>query len=641
MKKRYSFLEPIDVGTKRFKNRIIYPAQGKHLATKDGFVTDEYIEYFKSIAQGGAAAAVTGIQVIDPDWHYISDRQTWICDDKYIPGLKKLCDAVHKEGCLMFFQPWHSGQAGQVSGLDGFEPITLNDFSVDEIHEIQNKWFEAARRAKEAGADGIEFHNAHTYLPDQFLSPEWNHRHDMYGIDTIENATRFAREIIERIDKELCDDSFIITLKINGDDYLENGGGVHIDRCIEACKIFEKAGVKMITVNGGGAISRVECMSDNGCQPEGWKVHLAEAVKKNVHVPVAASGSLRHPAYVSEIIETGRCDLAAIGRGIFAERDWVKKCIEGREDELRYCISCMYCFTTAPDGVAGCSVNPFAKRELERKPLVKDGDGRSVVVVGAGPSGLEAAVTLAERNFNVTLVDEKNEIGGMVAYAMMPPDKYKLGWMLEYYQKQISRLNIRLRLGVKIDKKYLDDENPYAVIVATGSKEFVPKIRGIDSKEILSVREAFELAKSNQDLAKDTIVLGAGLTGIELGHLIQAQGGTVHILELMPKPTKMNMEMQLALKAALKDGVDIRYEQKVVSSTSTSVTAVDMVSGDVYTKETQRIIRSMGIRSENMLLEQLNTSAAPYRVYAVGDCEKTGKISTAVQSGADVAYALK
>ena len=638
MNDKYAFLEPIQVGSKTFKNRIIYPAQGKHLATKDGFVTDEYIEYFRSIARGGVAAAVTGIQVIDPEWHYISDRQTWICDDKYIPGLKKLCDAVHAEDCLMFFQPWHSGQAGQPTGLDGFEPITLNDFSIDEIHEIQDKWFEAARRAKKAGADGIEFHNAHTYLPGQFLSPEWNHRHDEYGIDTIENATRFAREIIERISEELCDESFILILKINGDDYLENGGGVHIERCIEACKIFEKAGVKLITVNGGGAISRVECMSDNGCQPEGWKVHLAESVKKAVHVPVAASGSLRHPDYVSKIIEAGRCDLAAIGRGIFAERDWVKKCMEGREEELRYCISCMYCFTTAPDGVAGCSVNPFAKRETEKPKLVKDGDGRQVVVVGGGPSGLEAAVTLAERNFDVTLIDEKTEIGGMVTYAMMPPDKYKLGWMLEYYQKQIDRLHIKLELGVKANKAYIDEKKPYAVVVATGSREFIPSIR---ASEILSVREAFEMAKSGRNMTGDTIILGAGLTGIELGHLIQSSGGTVHILELMPKPSNMNMEMKLALKAAIKDGVDIRYEQKVVSVTPGSVTAVDMLSGDVYTQKTGRIIRSMGIRSEDTLYEELHSSDASYKVYAVGDCERTGKISTAVQSGADTAFALK
>ena len=170
----YSFLQPINVGSRVFKNRIIYPAMGKHLASEDGYVTDEYIEYFRSVAKGGVAALVTGIQVIDPTWHYISFRQTWICDDKFIPGLSKLVESVHNEDCLIFFQPWHSGQAGQPAGSDGAKPLTCNDLSIEKIHEIQEMWFQAARRAKAAGADGIEFHCAHLYLPSQFMpSAPW------------------------------------------------------------------------------------------------------------------------------------------------------------------------------------------------------------------------------------------------------------------------------------------------------------------------------------------------------------------------------------------------------------------------------------------------------------------------------------
>ena len=644
MGKEYAFLRPLKVGNRTFKNRIIYAAMGKHLATKDGFVTDEYIAYYKSLAEGGVASMTTGIMVIDPEWHYISDRQAWICDDKYIPGLRKLTEEIHKAGSLIFFQPWHSGQAGQPTGLAGLKPITLNDFSIEDIHEIQERWFQAARRAKEAGADGIEFHAAHTYLPCQFISPLFNHRHDEYGIDSIENCTRFSTEIIDRIVRELADDSFMVTAKINGDDFLP--GGITIDRAVEVAKTFEAHGVQMITINGGGAITRVECMSDNGVQPEGWKVSFAEALKRSIKIPVAASGSLRHPDYVDSIIREGKADLAAIGRGLLAEKDWVRKCEEGREDELRYCISCMYCFTTAPDGVSGCSVNPFAKRELEIPELVKDGAGRKVLIVGAGPSGLEAAVTLAERGFDVTICDKKNEIGGQVCYAEMPPHKQKLDWMLEYYRKQIRRLGIQVETGVEADEAYIDARSPEIVIIATGSREFVPPIKGADGAGVLSVAQTFDALQDNKKTCPGkTVIIGAGLTGIELAHLVKSRGGDeVEVLEIMPAPASMVMEMKLALKAAQEDGVKVAYEQKVTEVRGQEggfeVDVTD-AAGESRTIKADRVIRSAGIRSENALYEKLLAAGKPYAVYAVGDAEKTGKISTAVQSGADTAYAVK
>ena len=636
-KKDYAFLQTVQVGNRTFKNRIIYPAMGKHLATKDGFVTEEYIAYFRSVARGGVAALVTGIQVIDPAWHYISDRQTWLCDDKYIPGLRRLTEAIHEEDCLIFFQPWHSGQAGQPTGVGAARPKTCNDFSIEEIHQIQEMWYQASRRAKEAGADGIEFHCAHTYLPSQFLSPLFNHRTDAYGSDTVENSMRFTIEIIQRIQRELADDSFMVIAKINGDDFAE--GGTDLERAKQACILLEQAGVKMITVNGGGAITRVECMSDNGVQPEGWKVPLAEGVKSVVGIPVAASGSLRHPDYVDSIIREGRCDLAAIGRGIFAERDWVKKCVEGREDEMRYCISCMYCFTTAPDGVTGCSVNPFAKRELEKPELKQDGCGRKAVVIGAGPSGLEAAVTLAERGFDVTIAEVEQEIGGMVRYAMMPPDKTKLGWMLEYYKKQIRRLGIHLQTGLRADEAWIDAQNPDVVILAEGSLEYVPDVPGISDPAVCSVQKAFHDAEkiSHGKIA----ILGGGLTGIELSHLLQRKGAEVQVMELMPEPVSMAMEMKLALKAARADGVKIAYEQKVTEVSEGTLTVEDLKTGQIRKIEADFVIRSMGIQSRRMLADRLAAGNKPYQVIPVGDCAKTGKISTAVQSGADAALTVR
>ena len=665
MRKDYAFLSPIQVGPMKLKNRIIYPAMGKSLADDEGYVTDRYVEYFRTIAKGGVALITTGIMVIDPSWHYISVRQPWLSDDKFIPGLKRVAEAVHREDCRIFFQPWQSGQAGQPTGGDA-KPVTVNDLSREDIRRIQDQWVEASRRAKEAGADGIEFHLAHTYLPSQFLSPYFNHRKDEYGSDTVENAMRFSLEIIDRIRESLVDERFSISAKINGDDFVE--GGTTIQRTKEACRLLEKAGVVMITVNGGGALTKITGMSDNGAKPEGWKVPFAQAVKEVVRIPVAASGSLRHPAYVESIIREGKCDLAAIGRGILAEPEWVKKCREGREEEMRYCISCMFCFSRTPEGVSGCSVNPFAKRELEKPVLVKNGGGRRVIVAGAGPAGLEAAVTLAQRGFSPVILEKEKEIGGLVALAARPPHKQKIQWMLDYYKRQLDKWNIPVCFETEATPEVIRRYRPEAVILATGSREAVPDIPGLralllqeglresgflekgekEDKEpeggVVTARQMFRILERKEVCCRDIIVLGGGLTGVELAHMLRVRGNQVRVLELMEAPANPSMEQKLALEAAREDGVEVFYEKELLRIRRQTdgwllLSVMDRQKGREQEEKAQLVICAMGIRSENAMAQALSEEYAG-RFYAVGDCAFPGNISTAVSAGADAGYGL-
>ena len=250
-----------------------------------------------------------------------------------------------------------------------------------------------------------------------------------------------------------------------------------------------------------------------------------------------------------------------------------------------------------------------------------------------------AAVTLAERGFDVTIAEVEQEIGGMVRYAMMPPDKTKLGWMLEYYEKQIHRLGIHLQTGLRVDEAWIDRQNPDVVILAEGSREFVPDIPGISDPAVRSVRQAFDEAEEISH--GQVVILGGGLTGIELSHLLQRKGAEVQVLELMPEPVSMVMEMKLALKAARVDGVKIAYEQKVTAVSEGTLTVEDRKTGQIRKIKADCVIRSMGIRSRRTLADQLAAGNKPYQLITVGDCAKTGKNSTAVQSGADAALAVK
>lgn len=626
--KNYIFLEPIKIGKLTLKNRIISAAMARHICEDDGFVSDAYVAHYESIAKGGAAAIIPGIMVIDPTWPYISQGQPYLSDDKYIPGLKRAIDAVHAHDAKFFCQLWHSGLASTT--------ISVNDLTLDEIHHIQDLYVSAAGRSKAAGADGVEFHIAHTYLPNQFLSPYFNKRTDEYGSGTVEDGLRFSLECIQRIRELYADDNFEIIAKINANDFVE--GGMTPERAAEAAVLLEKAGIAMITVSGGGALTGVHKMSDDGREEEGWKIPLARAVKERVAIPVAGGGSLRHPEYIDEIIRNGDCDIAAIARGLYAEPEWVEKVSSGRENELKSCISCMFCFTNVKPGTAsGCSVNPFAKRELEKPDMKKDGEGRKVVIVGAGPSGLEAAVTLAERGFSPVILEKRNRLGGLVYLAAKPPGKKKLGWMIDYYDAQIKRLDIDVRFNVNDVNAEIEKINPYAVIFATGSNEFVPPIDGIKNENVVSARDVLDGVKSVN--GKNIVVLGGGLTGLETARFVKNKDNSVIVLEMMPVNPTPNMETKLALGDAKHEGIEVYNEHKVVSIEYDSVRTMNLTDDKEVVFKADFVIVSMGIRANNEPEAEIGNMIG--NKYAVGDCAMPGKISTAVQSGSDAAYALK
>ena len=628
----YSFLEPIKIGPITLKNRIIRPAVAEFIANIDGTISEQYLEYYRNIARGGVSLITPGISVIDETAPFVGYKQPFLTDKKFIPGLKSVVEAVHAEGAKITFQLWHSGHYM----IDGLPVAMVNDFTKEDIERLKLKYFAAAQNCKEAGADGVEYHIAHTYLPSQFMSPYFNKRTDEYGSDTIENAMRFSVECITMIHKGLCDDNFVITAKINGDDFVE--GGTTPEWAAQGANLLEKAGVVLITVNGGGAITGREFMSDNGKQPEGWKVYMTEIVKKQVSIPVAASDSIRHPQYVHDIIAQGKCDLVALGRGTIAEPEWVTKVMNNREDEMRYCISCLYCFNrVAEDGSeSGCSVNPFAKCEFIQPKLIKDGNSRKVVIIGAGPSGLEAAVTLAERGFTPIIFEKNPYIGGAVKIATVPPYKTKLAWMIEYYEKQIKRLGIELRLSTQPTSAVVEELNPYAVILATGSNEIVPPIPGINSHNVISVRNLLE--QKLQLAGKNIAVIGAGMTGIEAAYYMSNMGNKVSVIEMSSAPTALTLADSLTFRDTKDAGVKFYFEHCLVKIDNNCILISDNTCSVEKSMPIDLVILSLGIRPNTELYDQLKVKFN--NIYKIGDCDNLGRIAQAVRSGCNIGYAL-
>ena len=373
----HKFLEPIKIGNQTVKNRVMFLAMAKNISNFDDSVSAKDIAYVESVAAGGVGLLVPGAMIVDPEWPSVLPLQPGIYDDRFIPGLRRLVLAAHKYDAKILFQLWHPG-ATNYSGID---PKTVDELTKDEIHAIQDKFVAAAKRAMAAGADGIEFQTCHGYLACQFISPLFNHRTDEYGWNKVEDRTRFATEILTRIRKVIGPDK-IISVKMQGFDYPKSEGpngndGITPEQAAEVAPYLEKAGADMIAVSAGGTIyHQDDIMSGDVHRAEGWKVPAATMVKNAVSVPVVATGSIRHPDFVDQIINDGKCDMVGMGRGILAEREWVKKCAEGREDELRYCISCMNCFNVNPFSYeqTNCSVNPFALREGSKRCLLYTSD---------------------------------------------------------------------------------------------------------------------------------------------------------------------------------------------------------------------------------------------------------------------------
>ena len=642
------FLEPIKIGDQTVKNRIIFMAMAKTLSSFNQRVTARDIAYIKEVAEGGAGIVIPGAMIVDPEWPSQLPGQPGIYMPAHLPGLRELVRVCHENGAKILFQLWHPGAVDYSHG----NPKTVDEVDVEWIKKTEYKFVNSAKLAMEAGADGIEFQMCHTYLANQFLSPLWNHRKDEYGFDTLENRMRFSTETLAILRETIGPDK-ILAVKLQGFDFPEGEGpdgndGITPDMAAEYAAVIEKLGVDLITVSAGGTLTgRDDIMTGDVHRAEGWKVPAAEKVKAAVSIPVAASGSIRHPDFVDKIITEGKCDMVGMARGIYAEKEWVKKCAEGREDELRYCISCMQCWNANPfaTSLSNCSVNPYGCRESEKIPLNMNGSGRVVVIVGAGPAGMEAAVTLKQRGFAPVVFEKEQRFGGNVNIAKKPPFKGKFQWQIGYYENMAKKLGIDVHLGTEATVESIKAFEPYAVLIAAGSNVTAPPIPGLDSVETVQSREVLD--KDMQYSGKKLVVIGGGITGMETALYLRAEGNEVDIVDMLPAwPTDMYagdprfmMEAKLESEHCHEHGIGMHYNSKVLGYADGKLSIESTVDGTKTELPADVIVLSTGVKPNDALYNAL-MAAGVQNVWKVGDANKTGKIYQAVMNGSKFATHL-
>jgi 2,4-dienoyl-CoA reductase-like NADH-dependent reductase (Old Yellow Enzyme family)/NADPH-dependent 2,4-dienoyl-CoA reductase/sulfur reductase-like enzyme len=486
------------------KNRIVKPSMCDNMSDREGGVTDQKVAYFRRAAQGGVGWINLGYAYVTRRGRGCTYFQVGIYDDDLIPGLRRLTDTVHEYDVRMGCQIAHAGRQTTHHYIDGAAPEapsavaehTLGEvpeeMSLERIHEVQQDFAQAAVRAREAGFDLVELHGAHGYLFHSFISPLGNHRSDEYG-GTLENRMRFSLETVREVRKAIGDD-FPLGYRISGDEFMD--GGFTLDDTLEVVAALEREGVDYVHISAGSYDSFQLMIAPMGIGP-GQLEHLATAVKQRVSIPVLSVGRYDTPGLADRVIADGHADFISMGRALLADPDLPHKAFAGRPDDIQPCIACLQgCidrWVAALD--ITCLVNPEAGREIlpgwQTPSSTAAGERKRVLVIGAGPAGLEAARTAARGGHSVTVWESEGEVGGNMALAGKPAKSREWGSLVAWYTSQLQELDVEVQTGRRATADDVLVWKPDAVIVATGARPLIPRqIPGWDLTHVLSPSQA-------------------------------------------------------------------------------------------------------------------------------------------------------
>lgn len=633
---------PIKIGKLEIKNRIVMPSMDTEFGSEEGEVTERVIAYYEERAKGGAGLINVEYTAIERRGR-ASPYQLMINDDKFIPGFKRLVEAVKKHGARAGMQLHHGGVRSSAK-VTQMQPVGPGDFpfypagkepgprvlTASEIHGLVLAFGEGARRAKEAGFDIIELHCTHSYLIDQFISPRFNRRTDAYG-GSIENRARFPCEIIECM-KDRVGGDYPIICRMTGDDYAD--GGITPEDAKLTAALLVKAGADCLHISVGSSGSMVP--GPPMYLPDGCFLHLSEAVKKAVNVPVIGVGKIGTPQIAEQALNEGKADLVAMGRALIADPYLPKKAKEGRVEEIVPCIYCNQgCITRVSAGLdMKCVVNPAVGQE-KVAPVFPAKSPKKVFIVGAGPAGLEAAVVAKTMGHEVVLAERENLLGGQLNLACKPPKKEVIQKLIDYFAFQVKKLGIKTYLGKSVTKEFLQEINPDVVILATGSTPAVPDLPGVHGENVSS---AIEVLKGKKVSGRKVIVVGGGQVGLETADLMAEGGKEVLLLEML---SEVGADMAPRNKTFLMRKLSDQKVQIFVNRKGTQISKNGVLAAHFGQKEEftgDAVILAVGSNPDRSLLQELEGIITELQeCYMAGDCIQPRKALEAIHEGARIA----
>ncbi|MCP4678025.1 MAG: FAD-dependent oxidoreductase [Deltaproteobacteria bacterium] len=524
---------PITLGTMELDSRLVMPPMSVNFGVdEDGHLTEQHTEYLGKRAAGGTRMITVGGGAVHPTGLDLP-RLPRIWDDSFMPGLEKLARAVKLHDTCIGMQLLHGGRQSYQGTKVAPSPLESlgvvrgvpRELTSENIIDLVAAHGDAAKRCQRAGFDFVEIHGAHGYLISEFLAPLSNKRKDEWG-GPFENRIRFLLEILRDIKSKVGAD-YPVGVRLNGDDCIE--GGWTLEEAVLLAPLLQEAGVDWLHVSAGiyGSfpVTIPSLYSDFGCF-----VHLAEAVKKAVSIPVIAVGRIKDPRMADRLIAEGRADLVAMGRAHLADPELSSKSRADRFDEIRPCIGCCRgCIDSVLSlEEATCVMNPSLGREYLLKDESPPDKSQRVLVIGAGPAGLAAARRTALRGHAVTVVEQNTDIGGAIRLAANVPGREEMMDLVNYHRREIEKLNVDIRLDTKIDDALIDEIAWDVVILATGGQPEIPQVAGLFDVE-MKLHTVHDVLK-NISVGDRIIVLGGGMAGLQTADFLVEQGREVVVL---------------------------------------------------------------------------------------------------------------
>lgn len=651
------------IGTMELRNRIVHAPMSLGLGAGDGTCGDRYVAYYAERAKGGAGLINIGTVSIGYPEGSVDAKQIAASDDKFLPNLKMLADAMHAHGAKIVLQLNHNGlQAGsdRAAGrplatpslpvlkrgdlADSFLPeemaalaagnpvageIQYQVLDAAGIRRVVEMFAAAALRCKTAGIDAVEIHGGHGYLLASFLSPVTNRRTDDYG-GPAENRARFLVEVLRAVRAAVGPD-FPVWCKIDSTEF-ELDGGISLDDAKITAKMAEQAGADAISVSAYSDVSKAITHSGSHTpqQPE-LLVPNATAIKAIVGVPVITAGRIE-AADADRHIGNGAYDFVAFGRKLLADPDLPNKLTQGAAGKVRPCIYCYSCISQAYfRRPVICAINPEMGFEYARGSQAASVQKR-VVVVGGGPVGMEAALRLKAKGHEPILI-ERDRLGGALNEAAIvyePNGRYR-DWLC----REIADAGIDVRTGVAATPQMLSALKPDTVIVATGAAHKSPAVPGIDKAHVVRAGDFLKNADASR-LGRNVAVIGGGMVGLELAEWLERHGKTVTVIDT---GAKLGAGLPIVRRARLL--AELREKKAVTLIAGAHDIAVE--EGQVVWRDTDdrmarapvdHVIVATGDAADLGLAQKL--SAAGFAVLTVGDCTGELYLESSIRAVADL-----
>ena len=651
MREYPNLFSPIKLGRMELNNRFVIPPMATNLANEDGTVSQGLIDYWVARAKGGWGLLILEFTAIDPVGK-VGPCHPCLWSDKFIEGLRKMTDAVHKYGAKMAVQLSHTGRqtTQRIIDLPGAQPVSASpipcplereiprELSPEEVYVLIEKFGDAAVRARDAGFDAVEIHGAHGYLLAQFMSEYSNKRIDEFG-GSLHNRLRFPIEVIHNVRRKIGP-SFPLLFRMSGEERVPGGRTLEESRVV--ARLIEKAGVDAIDVSVGVGGS-AQYIFASPAVPPGFLLSVSQEIKRAVSVPVIAVGRINHPLIAEDAIGSGKTDLIAWGRTSLADPELPNKVAAGQLDEICPCIYCSQgCLRTFPYpgkplpkwGVT-CLVNPFCGQEGEM-PIRYALKRKKVIIIGGGPGGLETAWVAAARGHQVILYEKRPSLGGQFRIAAMPPFKQDIAKAIAYYIHMCKKYGVSFKLETEATAEQIVSDHPDAVVIATGSEPVIPDMSGVNGSRVAT---GWDILEGRKQAGNKVLIVGGGMVGCEVADFLGEHLHQVTLVEMLPEiASDIPLPVKYFLLQRLRDyAVQIETETSVVEF---------LEDGAIVTKNGKTaplkgfdtIVLAMGTKSVDSLKKQLEEKIS--ELYVIGDALSPRKAIEAIEEGAKIALKI-